>query len=39
MLQLQDLVSQRQQAIQLCSGIMSKTDETLEDQAKAIGQD
>jgi hypothetical protein len=38
MLQLQDLVSQRQQAIQLCSGIMSKTDQTLEDQAKAIGQ-
>ena len=38
MLQLQDLVSQRQQAIQLCSGIMSKTDQTLEEQAKAIGQ-
>jgi hypothetical protein len=38
MLKLQDLVSQRQQAIQLCSGIMSKTDQTLEDQAKAIGQ-
>ncbi|MGA7124103.1 MAG: hypothetical protein WBY94_28635 [Polyangiaceae bacterium] len=38
MLQLQDLVSQRQQAVQLSSGIMSKTDQTLEDQAKAIGQ-
>ncbi len=37
LLQLQDLVSQRQQAIQLCSGMMSKTDQTLEDQAKAIG--
>jgi hypothetical protein len=38
LLQLQDLVSQRQQAIQLCSGMMSKTDQTLEDQAKAIGR-
>ena len=38
MLHLQDLVSQRQQAIQLCTGIMSKTDQTLEDQAKAIGR-
>jgi hypothetical protein len=38
MLQLQDLVSQRQQAVELSSGIMSKTDQTLEDQAKAIGQ-
>jgi hypothetical protein len=38
MLHLQDLVSQRQQAIQLCSGIMSKTDQSLEDQAKAIGR-
>jgi hypothetical protein len=38
MLQLQDLVSQRQQAIQLCSGMMSKSDQTLEDQAKAIGR-
>jgi hypothetical protein len=38
MLHLQDLVSQRQQAIQLCSGMMSKTDQTLEDQAKAIGR-
>ena len=38
MLNLQDLVSQRQQAVQLCSGIMSKTDQTLEAQAKAIGQ-
>jgi hypothetical protein len=38
MLQLQDLVSQRQQVVQLCSGMMSKTDQTLEDQAKAIGR-
>jgi hypothetical protein len=38
MLHLQDLVSQRQQAVQLCSGIMSKTDQSLEDQAKAIGR-
>jgi hypothetical protein len=38
MLHLQDLVSQRQQAVQLCSGMMSKTDQTLEDQAKAIGR-
>lgn len=38
MLKLQDLVSQRQQAVQLCSGMMGKTDQTLEDQAKAIGR-
>lgn len=38
MLQLQDLVSQRQQAVQLVSGMMSKEDQTLEGQAKAIGQ-
>lgn len=38
MLQLQDLVSQRQQAVQLASGMMSKEDQTLEAQAKAIGQ-
>jgi hypothetical protein len=38
MLQLQDLVSQRQQAVQLASGLMSKEDQTLEAQAKAIGQ-
>jgi hypothetical protein len=38
MLQLQDLVSQRQQAVQLASGIMGKEDQTLESQAKAIGQ-
>jgi hypothetical protein len=38
MLQLQDLVSQRQQAVQLASGMMSKEDQTLESQAKAIGQ-
>jgi hypothetical protein len=37
MLQLQDLVSQRQQAVQLASGIMSKEDQTLESEAKAIG--
>jgi hypothetical protein len=37
MLKLQDLVSQRQQAVQLVSGMMSKTDQTLEDLAKAIG--
>ncbi|MDP8998777.1 MAG: hypothetical protein M3O46_01550 [Myxococcota bacterium] len=38
MLQLQDLVSQRQQAVQLVSGMMSKEDQTLEGLAKAIGQ-
>jgi hypothetical protein len=38
LLTLQDLVSQRQQAVQLCSGMLSKTDQTLEDQAKAIGR-
>lgn len=38
LLQLQDLVSQRQQAVQLVSGMMGKEDQTLEDQAKAIGQ-
>jgi hypothetical protein len=38
MLQLQDLVSQRQQAVQLISGMMSKEDQTLEGLAKAIGQ-
>jgi hypothetical protein len=37
LLQLNNLVSQRQQAISLCSGMMSRTDQTLEDQAKAIG--
>ena len=37
MLQLQDLVSQRQQAVQLASGIMSKEDETLEGITKSIG--
>ena len=31
-------ILQRQQAIQLSSGIMSTIDPTLEDQAKAIGQ-
>jgi hypothetical protein len=38
LLDLQNLVSQRQQAIALCSGILSKTDQSLEDQAKAIGR-
>lgn len=38
MLKLQDLVSQRQQAVELCSGIMTKEDDTLESQAKGIGQ-
>jgi hypothetical protein len=38
MLQLQDLVSERQQAVELSTGMMSKTDQTLEDQAKAIGR-
>ncbi len=38
MLQLQDLVSQRQQAVQLCSAMMTKTDQTLEEEAKAVGQ-
>jgi hypothetical protein len=31
-------VSQRQQTVQLASGMMSKEDQTLEAQAKAIGQ-
>ncbi len=38
MLTLQDLVSQRQQAVTLASGMMSKQDQTLEDEAKAVGQ-
>jgi hypothetical protein len=38
MLTLQDLVSQRQQAVELATGMMTKEDETLEDGAKAIGQ-
>jgi hypothetical protein len=38
LLKLQDLVSQRQQAVQLVTGMMTKADETLEDQAKAVGQ-
>jgi hypothetical protein len=37
-LQLQDLVSQRQQAVELSTGMMNKVDQTLEDQAKAVGQ-
>jgi hypothetical protein len=37
MLQLQDLVSQRQQAVQLASGMMSTEDQTLESEAKNIG--
>ncbi len=36
MLQLQDLVSQRQQAVQLASGMMSTEDQTLNDEAKNI---
>jgi hypothetical protein len=38
MLTLQDLVSQRQQVVELATGMMSKEDETLTDGAKAIGQ-
>lgn len=37
MLTLQDLVSQRSQAVSLSDGIMTKIDQTLESQAKAIG--
>ena len=39
MLTLQDLVSQRQQVVELATGMMSKEDETLTDGAKAIGQE
>jgi hypothetical protein len=38
MLSLQDLVSQRQQVVELATGMMSKEDETLTDGAKAIGE-
>jgi hypothetical protein len=38
MLQLQDLVSQRQQAVEQATGMMTKEDQTLDDTAKAIGQ-
>ena len=38
MLKLQDLVSKRQQAVSLVTGIMGKTDQALEDGAKAIGR-
>lgn len=38
MLQLQDLVSQRQQVVQQMTGMMTKEDQTLEEGAKAIGQ-
>jgi hypothetical protein len=38
LLSLQDLVSQRQQAVQLCTNMMSKVDDGLEEQAKAIGR-
>jgi hypothetical protein len=38
MLTLQDLVSQREQAVQLATGIMGKEDQTLEGESKAIGQ-
>jgi hypothetical protein len=37
MLTLQDLVSQRQQAVQIATSMMSKMDQTLESQAQAIG--
>jgi hypothetical protein len=37
MLKLQDLVSQRQDAIQLSTKMMTSTDDTLLDQAKSIG--
>lgn len=37
MLQLQDLVSQRQQAVQLASGMMSTEDQTIESEVKNIG--
>jgi hypothetical protein len=37
-LQMQDLVSQRQQAVELATGMLNKVDQTLEDQAKAVGQ-
>jgi hypothetical protein len=37
MLQLQDLVSQRQQAVQLASGMMSTEDQTLQSEVKNIG--
>ncbi len=38
MLQLQDLVSQRQQAVEQATGMMTKENDTLDDAAKAIGQ-
>ena len=38
MLQLQDLVSERQQVVEQMTGMMTKEDQTLEDGAKAIGQ-
>ena len=38
MLSLQDLVSQRQQAVSLASGMMTSEDQTLQNEAKAIGQ-
>jgi hypothetical protein len=38
MLGLQDLVSERQQAVEQMTGMMTKEDQTLEDGAKAIGQ-
>jgi len=37
MIQIQDLVSQRQQAIQLATGILGKQEQTLEAEAKNIG--
>jgi hypothetical protein len=38
LLQLQDLIAQRQRAVETATGMMTKTDQTLEDQARAIGQ-
>ncbi len=38
MLTLQDLVSQRQQAVSLTTNMMSKEDQSLEEEAKAIGR-
>ncbi len=38
MLQLQDLSSQRQQAVEQATGMMTKENDTVDDAAKAIGQ-
>jgi hypothetical protein len=37
MMQVQNLVSQEQQAVQMASGILSTENQTLEDVAKNIG--